>query len=125
MKIEYSGKYFIVTVWLSAAISILVHFSRIVEEVLSYDIAHESLLFFVANIFSEFFITFIISIVLFNFNYFTLNPYRSNQSNRIFKVIVSFLISFAIVYVLSHFLFTTKNELFNEIIKNKTQFVML
>ena len=105
-------RYIVITLWLSIAISILVHFSRIFDESISHSSSQNSLVQFTFNILSEIFITFIICFLLFLINFYILKPRQTNRLNKPVTIVIAVIVSFTIVLFLSHFLFLFKSTIF-------------
>ncbi len=76
---------------------------------------------FILNTFLEFFITFFISLVLFNLNYFILQPHEVTKKTGGFRILISLAISYMIVLFLSDFLFQIKRQLHLNELSHGTQ----
>jgi len=106
--------YIRITFWLSFFISLLIHFTGIVESYQNYVSNEIDITFLIGNSFSELFITAFILIVLFTVNYYTLKPYKIRDKTKVTLLLFSFIISFAIVFIISHLLFLLKDAVFLE-----------
>jgi len=118
---KLSKPYIKIAFWLSLSISILVHFSRIIDQIIVFDSTQIAVNLFIANILVELFITFIIPFVLFNLNYFILQPFLHNSKHTIWFTALSFVVSFAFVLIFSHLLFGLKHQFFHEIDNHKKE----
>ena len=103
-----SKKYLALSIWLSLAISILVHFSSLYDEFVSNTFTQQTAFHFVLNGFLEITITFTISFILFLINFYILKPLQTNNKINWINFTSAFLVSFAIVLLLSHYLFALK-----------------
>ena len=106
--------YIRITFWLSFFISLLIHFTGIVESYQNYVSNEIDITFLIGNSFSELFITAFILIVLFTVNYYTLKPYKIRDKTKVTLLLFSFIISFAIVFIISDLLFLLKDAVFIE-----------
>lgn len=111
-KSEYiiPRRYFLLTLWLSATISLLVHFSSFLDEFIQMQNADLSPGIFFLNIFFEFFITFFIALILFNLNYFFIQPRQYTKRTKVLRIILAIIISLLIANILSDVMFQIKNR---------------
>ena len=100
------------TIWLSLSISILVHFSRVFDEALSHSSSQSPIIYFIGNILSEVFITFVICFLLFLINFYILKPLQFNKQHTPVTILTALMVSFTIVLILSHYLFQLKGLIF-------------
>lgn len=112
MDNKITGKYIVLTLWLSLSISILVHFSRVFDETISHSSSQSSVIYFGCNILSELFITFLICFLLFLINFYILKPFQLNRTHKTATLAIALVVSFTIVLILSHFLFQFKGMIF-------------
>jgi len=112
MDNKITGKYTVLTLWLSLSISILVHFSRIFDETISHSSSQSSTIYFLGNILSEILITFLICFLLFLINCYILKPFQPSRRHKTVTIAIALLVSFTIVLILSHFLFQFKGMIF-------------
>lgn len=101
-------KYIILSLWLSLAISILVHFSSLFDEFVSITFSQQIAVRFVINALLELSITFTISFILFWINFYILKPLQSNKKINWINFILAFAVSFFVVIILTHYLFALK-----------------
>ena len=101
-------KYIILSLWLSLAISILVHFSSLFDEFVSITFSQQIAVRFVINALLELSITFTISFILFWINFYILKPLQSNKKINWINFILAFAVSFFVVLILTHYLFALK-----------------
>lgn len=109
-KYKIPSKYFSLSLGLSSAISLLVHFRSFLDEFVQVQSLQLPINMFLLNIFLEFFITFFISLVLFNLNFFLLRPQEVSIKTGTFRIFISLVISYLIVMFLSDFLFQIKRQ---------------
>ena len=102
-------KYIVLTLRLSIAISILVHFSSVFDEIFSNSFTEIKMFKYICNVLLELFITFFICFILFGLNFYILRPFQPNKISKPLSIFFAFLVSFTIVSILSHFLFDFKN----------------
>ena len=105
-------KYLTITIWLSLAISVLVHFSSWFDEFISNDFTQKPLLTFMANAFVELLITSTICLALFLVNFYILKPLEHQAGKPKVRFFVSLLVSLILVLVLSHQLYEFKGLMF-------------
>lgn len=108
MTNQITRKYIVLSLWLSLAISILVHFSSLFDEFVSNTFTRELGVRFAINVLLELSITFTISFFLFWINFYILKPLQSNRKLTWFNFTSSFVVSFGVVLLLSHYLFALK-----------------
>lgn len=101
-------KYIILSLWLSLAISILVHFSSLFDEFVSITFSQQIAVRFFINALLELSITFTISFILFWINFYILKPLQSNKKINWINFILAFAVSFFVVLILTHYLFALK-----------------
>lgn len=101
-------KYIVLSLWLSLAISILVHFSSLFDEFVSSTFSQQIAVRFVINALLELSITFTISFILFWINFYILKPLQSNKKINWINFILAFAVSFFVVLILTHYLFALK-----------------
>jgi len=106
--------YIRITLWLSFIISLLIHFTGIIESYKNYLRNGVDITFLIGNSFSELFITYLILIILFTVNYYTLKPYKIRDKTNVNLLLISFILSFVIVFVISDLLFLLKDTVFIE-----------
>lgn len=112
MDSKISKEYIKIALWLSIAISILEHFSSVLDEIINTDYIKVSFIWLSANIMAELIITFLISFLLFIVNYYLLKPNRYSRINKTFSVIIAFMLSFILMFLLGHYLFMVKRLIF-------------
>jgi len=112
MDHKITGKYIVLTLWLSLSISILVHFSRVFDETISHSSSQSSVIYFLGNILSEVLITFVICFLLFQINFYILKPLQTNGTHKRTTIAIALLVSFTIVLIFSHYLFEFKGMIF-------------
>jgi len=112
MDHKITGKYIVLTLWLSLSISILVHFSRVFDETISHSSSQSSVIYFLGNILSEVLITFVICFLLFLINFYILKPLQTNGTHKRTTIAIALLVSFTIVLIFSHYLFEFKGMIF-------------
>ena len=105
-------KYIVLTLRLSIAISILVHFSSVFDEIFSNSFTEIKMFKYICNVLLELFITFFICFILFGLNFYILRPFQTNKISKPLSIFFALLVSFTIVSILSHFLFDFKNIIF-------------
>jgi len=110
MSNQITGKYIVLSLWLSMAISILVHFSSLFDEFVSITFSQQIAVRFVINALLELSITFTISFILFWINFYILKPLQSNKKINWINFILAFAVSFFVVLLLSHYLFALKKS---------------
>jgi sensor histidine kinase YesM len=110
MSNQITRKYIVLSLWLSLAISILVHFSSLFDEFVSTTFSQQIAGRFVINAFLELSITFTISFILFWINFYILKPLQSNKKINWINFILAFAVSFFVVLLLSHYLFALKKS---------------
>jgi len=115
MDNKITGKYIVLTIWLSLSISILVHFSRVFDEAISHSPSQSSTIYFICNILSELLITFVICALLFLINFYILKPLQTTKTHKPATILIALLVSFSIVLILSHYLFQLKGLIFPRI----------
>lgn len=120
-KYKIPSKYFSLSLWLSATISLLVHFSSFLDEFMQVQNQQLPINIFLLNIFLEFFITFFIAFILFNLNYLILQPLQVAKKMGTFRIVISLVISYLIVLFLSDFLFQIKRQLHLNELSHGTQ----
>ncbi|MDD2307670.1 MAG: histidine kinase [Prolixibacteraceae bacterium] len=103
-------KYIVLSLWLSLAISILVHFSSLFDEFVSSTFTQQMAVRFFINALLELSITFTISFILFWINFYILKPLQSNKKINWINFILAFAVSFGAVLLLSHYLFALKKS---------------
>lgn len=127
MNYKIDRKYLIIILWLSLAISILVHFSSLYDEFITNTFTQSSGLWFAINGLLEVFITFSISIILFWINFYILKPLQNNRKITWINFCTAFLVSFIVVLFLSHYLFALKRAIVPkisiELIRNENIFL--
>jgi sensor histidine kinase YesM len=104
--------YIYLILWLSLAISILVHFRGLFDEFISTDFQKASIIAFILKGLMELFITFVLSIILFLINFFILKPFRTDKKHSVARFTFAFIISFTAALILSHYMFGIKNLVF-------------
>jgi len=118
---KISPKYIFLALWLSLAISVLVHFTSLLDEFVLVQNNHASVVSFCINVFIELFITFFIAFVLFYLNYFILKPHDINKKSGTIRLLISVAVSLLIVNVLSDFLFQIKHLLLLQVLNHGSQ----
>lgn len=108
MSNQITRKYIVLSLWLSLAISILVHFSSLFDEFVSSAFSQQIAVRFVINALLELSITFTISFILFWINFYILKPLQSNKKINWINFILAFAASFFVVLILTHYLFALK-----------------
>ena len=118
-------KYIILSMWLSLAISILVHFSSLFDEFVSSTFTQQMALRFAINALFEIFITFVISFILFWINFYILKPLQTTRKVNWINFTSAFAVSFGVVLLLSHYLFALKKSVLprGDVYKNDNVFV--
>ncbi len=105
-------KYLTITIWLSLAISVLVHFSSWFDEFLSNDFTQRPVLVLLANAVMELLITFSICYILFLINSLILKPFDIQIKKPKARFILTVLVSLSLVLVLSDLLYELKSFVF-------------
>jgi len=118
-------KYIVLSLWLSIAISILVHFSSLFDEFVSSTFTQQMALRFAINALFEIFITFVISFILFWINFYILKPLQTTRKVNWINFTSAFSVSFGVVLLLSHYLFALKKSVLprGDVYKNDNVFV--
>jgi sensor histidine kinase YesM len=110
MSNQITRKYIVLSLWLSLAISILVHFSSLFDEFVSITFSQQMAVRFFINALLELSITFTISFILFWINFYILKPLQSNKKINWINFTLAFAVSFGVVLLLSHYLFALKKS---------------
>ena len=108
MANSITRKYIVLSLWLSLAISILVHFSSLFDEFVSSTFTQQMAVRFFINALLELSITFTISFILFWINFYILKPLQSNKKINWINFTLAFVVSFFVVLILTHYLFALK-----------------
>lgn len=108
MANSITRKYIVLSLWLSLAISILVHFSSLFDEFVSSTFTQQMAVRFFINALLELSITFTISFILFWINFYILKPLQSNKKINWINFTLAFAVSFFVVLILTHYLFALK-----------------
>lgn len=108
MTNQITQKYIVLSSWLSLAISILVHFSNLFDEFVSNTFTQQLGFRFAINAILEISITFTISFFLFWINFYILKPLQTSLKVNWINFTSSFVVSFGVVLLLSHYLFALK-----------------
>ncbi len=108
MANSITRKYIVLSLWLSLAISILVHFSSLFDEFVSGTFTQQMAVRFFINAWLELSITFTISFILFWINFYILKPLQSNKKINWINFTLAFVVSFFVVLILTHYLFALK-----------------
>lgn len=118
-------KYIVLSLWLSIAISILVHFSSLFDEFVSSTFTQQMAVRFAINALFEIFITFVISFILFWINFYILKPLQTTRKVNWINFTSAFAVSFGVVLLLSHYLFALKKSVLprGDVYKNDNVFV--
>jgi len=118
-------KYVLISVWLSLAISVLVHFSSLYDEYVSNTFTQSTGLRYAINGLLEISITFTINLILFWINFYILKPLQQNRKITWINICTAFLVSFSVVRLLSHYLFALKRVFLPrvEMIRNEKIFL--
>lgn len=103
-------KYIVLSMWLSIAISILVHFSSLFDEFVSHIFTSQMAFRFAGNALSEISITFIIGFILFWINFYILKPLQTSKKINWINYTSAFAVSFVVVIFSSHYLFAIKRS---------------
>ncbi len=111
MTYSITQKYIVLSLWLSLAISILVHFSSLFDEFVSNTFTPQVGVRFAINALFEISITFLISFILFWINFYILKPLKTFRKVNWINYTSAFIVSFGVVLLLSHYLFALKKTM--------------
>jgi len=111
-KKEFS-KYIQISIVLSAAISILVQFTELFEMYMSLQFENDSLLSFIFHGLIELSIIFFACMCMFGISFYFLKPLNAEYRVKVKDYIIALIISFIVVSLVTHFLFTIRNILFD------------
>lgn len=108
-----------IALWLSLAISILVHFISSINQILSIDSETIAAYPVILNIFLELLITFVMCLAVFQINFHYLHPFTTERWNRSVAVFIAVLVSFGVFVLMSEILFEVKEMLVTEVVDSK------
>lgn len=112
MDFRISKSYIKIAFSLSIAISVLEHFTSILDEYINIDYSRITFIRFSANVVTELSISFIISFFLFLVNYYLLKPFQVREKDNRISLLIAFFISFIIMSFFGHYLFMFKRLIF-------------
>jgi sensor histidine kinase YesM len=113
MRTEYIHKSFKLVTWLSAAISVLVHFSGLFEKLITSGVGYSTILNFAFNGLVELSITFFVCLLLFSVNFYVLKPLNPEAKIKGTLYLVALAVSFVLASLTTHYLFALRNLLFD------------
>lgn len=108
-----------IALWLSLAISVLVHFISSVNQIISIDSETIPAFPVFLNILLEHLITFIMCLAVFQINFQYLRPFTTDRWNRPVAVSVAVVASFFVFVIMSEVLFSIKDMLVIEAVDTK------
>ena len=98
---------------ISAAITVLVHFSGLFEQLTTSDFGFDNILYFVLHGLVELSITFISCLLLFCVTFYVLKPLNSEAKIARFHYTIALVVSYGLVLLTTHYLFALRKVLFN------------
>jgi len=103
--------YFLITLLLSVAIAIMIHFQRFADILFGDGDGPHGGRFFVSisHLGWEFLITMVVAFLMFTLNYYILKPLDKHAKVRALKIIIAVLLTLVSVFVLNHLFFTLLN----------------
>jgi sensor histidine kinase YesM len=98
---------------LSAAITVLVHFSDLFEKMATVDFEFNAILYFVLHGLVELSITFIACLLLFWVNFYVIKPLKPEAKIKGFHYFIALVASYVLVLFMTHYLFALRKVLFD------------
>jgi sensor histidine kinase YesM len=94
---------------LSVAISVMVHFSGLFEELTTVRNGYDTILYFAFHGLIELFITFFVCMLLFYVNFYFLRPLNSEAKIKGINYFIALVVSFILAWLTTHYLFVLRS----------------
>jgi sensor histidine kinase YesM len=109
-------QYFIISLLLSLAIALTIHFPMVMTYLFGEDgVRHgERLLVSFTHNGVEFLITYIVALLMFTLNFFILKPVDPHRKLKVWNILLAVGLTLISVYILNHYLYSIKNIIDSE-----------